>query len=521
MKNTKTRFVSLLALGILLSACASGPAVSPVINTDTLRQAGVEIDTPSGNSYLRLISANEKGDYGPVIIFIERHNSRLIQAEIALGMHRLSRDAGLKRIAREGMYEGETLQGYSLPSVQGVDSRYAALNLLEEGVLTAPEFMFSTEGSEVFGIEKQEEYTKDMAESEGSAYVYYQIAGVIADAGWEQAQPLIHTMFNNEDRKQRTDAFAALLKLSPWVEQTDAMLNTSLSSAALMNRLAELRDKCEPLLNRTFNDQGKRYVFIDDEVKEDFNGFIGFYETVRQRSLTIAENVLRILKNKNGPLALTAGSNHTEDIENYLAENGVRYYVLAPKEIWSQSDISDISNEAYMRRSRGEPLTGSSALKEFLMIGLMPRPLLTEDWTHKQAAIENLILKVGNAAVLNADKASPFGLSADELQSEEIRVIPETIEKLNDGSIMLGMESKGQILYFRSKTTEGYNPADIAALPDMEAALVSVIERLSAAPAGPLQTPPAAAFNLPAAKIACAVAPSPELIRNAALTITQ
>jgi hypothetical protein len=118
------------------------------------------------------------------------------------------------------------------------------------------------------------------------------------------------------------------------------------------------------------------------------------------------------------------------------------------------------------------------------MIGLMPRPLLTEDWTRKQAAIENLILKVNNAAVLNADKASPFGLSADELICEGIRVIPETIEILPDKSIMLGMENKEQTLYFRFHAAKGYNPADIAVLPDMEAALVSVIERLSAAPAG-------------------------------------
>jgi hypothetical protein len=510
---------------VLLASCAgvsvSRPVPAEAITPETLRNAGAAIDSSSASeSYLRLIASREEGVYGPVVVFIERHNSRLIQAEIALGMYRLSRAAGLKRIAREGMFEGETLAGHELPAAAGVDRRHIALNFLERGELGAAEFMFLAENSSVFGVEREDEYGVTLTEAEDIAFQNYLLGAIIADAGWERAGPLIHTLFTPEDEGQWAEANAALWELSPWAQETAGLINTSLSTGQIITRLEELRGRCEALVNLSFNDQGQRRVFIDDRIKDDFAGIIGFYENVRQRSITMAGNVLQTLKNENGPLAMVIGANHTEDVELYFDEHGVRYYVLEPKAIWDAADPSNISDAAYERRSEGKPLAEPAALANFLGIELMPRPLLSETWIKKQAAVQGLILSLSNAMETNPGEAPLYGLSAGDLSVAGVRILPESIRRQADGSTILAMENEGQILYFRFGRSEGYNAAGITSITDIETALTAMIERLSQIQKGAAYPVPVAAFNLPASNIICVAAPSLELINQTALLST-
>jgi len=277
----------------------------------------IPVEELTRDGYFTLRETNEKGRYGPVVIFPERHNSRLIQAEFGWALNILLENCGINSIALEGMYEGETMTGEKPSYNTEVEKYEALLAVLENGDIKAPEFMYFTKDSFVFGIEDEEEYGVTYPDSANMAFFQALIMSILIDQGREALEPY----WEAEDID-----FDAILALNPWTLETYTILTESRSLTEVNERLIELEEKTNNLL--------------PIETRAGFRELKKFYDAAHRRSYTMAGNVYNRLRKNNEPLAMIIGAAHTEDIAEYFAKKKVRYYVMEPSglnatDIWS------------------------------------------------------------------------------------------------------------------------------------------------------------------------------------------
>jgi len=311
MKTIK-RLAVFVGIVTLLSVCT---ARAPDISVDELTQEG----------YVSVYSSSLKGKYGPVIIFPERHDSRLIQAEFALALYRLSEKSGLARIALEGMFEGETCNTYRFPELETLaeaQRNEMLLGFLESGDIKAPEFMYLAKNSYVFGIEKKDEYDVAVSNKAYSAYMNYLIRSILIDKGVEIEGKLDERVVAVKNAKTWEEYVAArknLFSLNEWTLETEQLVDQDRSSDKVLERLNELSKKC-----------GR---FFDQQSQKDFAEYVSFYKAAQRRSLSMAENVLRELNKENGIIAMVIGgfASLTMLTKNSFLDEIHKQYVLTAR----------------------------------------------------------------------------------------------------------------------------------------------------------------------------------------------
>ncbi|MDR0475584.1 MAG: hypothetical protein LBH43_18160 [Treponema sp.] len=408
-------------IGIALAVCTllalSGCREKIVIPVEKLTQDG----------YFTLRESGEKGRYGPVIIFPERHNSRLIQAEIGWALDILLDDCGINTIALEGMYIDETMAGAQTAYRTETEKYTVLLAALEHGDIKAPEFMYLAKDSHVFGIEDKDEYAVTIPQAANLALIQALLMSIIFDQGLEAYNRGVDSFIKDEIDLN------TLLSLNPWAAETVQILNKSGSITAIASRLTELEEKTNSLL--------------DAKTKTGIKQLKGFYETAYKRSHTMAGAVRQKLRKKNEPLAMIIGAAHTEDITAYFDKNRVRYYVLEPGGLNAADVWSDLTNEEYERKEEGKPVFINRQISGFFMNGRNFRPTYKEDWTEKQLNFTALVSVIINGAS-SPPPAKDF--TPDMLYSNGLRVAAESIKISNPADINFYVENtRGERLYVR------------------------------------------------------------------------
>ncbi|WP_461256994.1 hypothetical protein [Treponema sp. R80B11-R83G3] len=432
-------------IGIALAVCTLLAFVSchekVVIPVEKLTQDG----------YFILQESNEKGRYGPVVIFPERHNSRLIQAEIGWALNILLENCGINTIALEGMFDGETMTGGKLAFSTETAKYEVLLSALENGSIKAPEFMYLAKDSFVFGIEDKAEYAVTMPDTANRALVKALLMSIVMDKGVETYNQGVDSYNNNEID------FNALISLNPWTFETYEIMIKGNSLTETSKRLAELEEKTASLL--------------DTQTKAGLKQLKIFYDTAYQRSGTMSSNVYQKLKKNNKPLAMIIGAAHTEDITAYFNKNKVKYYVLEPSGLNMTNVWSDLTNEEYKRKEEGKSLFNNEQIRVFFGSVHNPRPTFKEVCTQSQFKFTSLIGVVIDGASSNPPVNT---FSPDMLFNDGLRIVAGTIDISNPADIKFCMEStKGERLYVRMiKNVDNYK------FGGLENALKDMVERL-------------------------------------------
>jgi len=433
-------------IGIALAVCTllalTGCREKIVIPVEKLTQDG----------FFALRESNDKGRYGPVVIFPERHNSRLIQAEIGWALNILLEDCGINTIALEGMYNGETMTE-GKPAFSSETAKYEVLlAVLEHGDIKAPEFMYLAKDSFVFGIEDKNEYEVTIPPAANRAFFEALLMSIFIDKGLDTYNQGVDSL-----NKKEID-FDTFLALNPWTVETSEIISKGRSLTEINTRLTALEEKTRSLL--------------DTQTQTGLKQLKNFYNTAYKRSLTMSGNVYQKLRKNNAPLAMVIGAAHTEDITAYFNKNKVKYYVLEPSGLNMADVWSDLTGEEYERKNEGKSLFNNKQIRVFFGSRHNPRPTFKEVYTQNQFKFTSLI-----GIVINGASSNPpvNAFPNDMLSNDWLRIVAGTIDISNPEDIKFCMEStKGERLYVRVvKNIDDYR------FGGLENALKDMVERLA------------------------------------------
>ena len=352
MKNKTMKVVLIVCTLLFLANCKTTPK-----NVVPPREL-------VGNGYFNQKDSYQDGIYGPVYIFPEVHNSRLIQAKIAWALDVLKEQRSINTIALEGMYKGEIMTAEKV-TYRTERAQYAVqLALFERGEIKAAELMYLVNDSLVFGIENKEEHDVTISEAADQAFPQILLRSIIADKGIE-----IYNKGAVSYNKKEID-LNTFLSLNPWTFETYKIIYKGESTTAIIKRLEELEEKTKNLLDAKTKDYLK-------EVKE-------FYKTAYERSLTMANHVYGTLQEKNKPLAMIIGANHTKDITDFFTENGVNYYVFNPTGLFDYNIWTDLSNAEYKQKADGLPVLRDGQIQKFFVNSRYLRITVDKEWFKKE-----------------------------------------------------------------------------------------------------------------------------------------
>jgi len=423
MKTRKISIILCVCALLSLVTCKTTPQYSDLAEELASARYG----------YFTLREHNKKGEYGPVFIFTERHNSRLIQAEIAWGLDVLREKRGINKIALEGMFIGEVMDAEKLEYDSETEKYIVTLAMLEHGEIKAPELMYLAKDSFVFGMEDEEQYNVMLPSGAYNAVLNYSIMSIGADYGIETLDAVYAKLQGVLDDAKREWLFSQY----PWIRETLEIVNgyRIRSTVIISNRLAELEEKV-----------GQLAFGLSPQIRADFGQLKKFYEVAYQRSLTMTGHVLDTLQNKNEPLSMIIGYAHTLEVVDFFEKNNVSYYVLEPD--GSYDDIwSDLSDVEYERRSAGTPLFTNNQIESFFRNDHSPRPFLVSD-----------LFKKTNEMFSLTQKMIALALSDDELErgesflySNRVWVPLNSADISNSSDIKFSFEDeRGTILHARA-----------------------------------------------------------------------
>jgi hypothetical protein len=405
----------------------------------------------AGNGYFIQKDSYGKGIYGPVYIFPEVHNSRLIQAKIAWALDVLKEQRGINTIALEGMYKGEIMNSEKVPYSTEKEQYTVQLALFERGEIRAPELMYLVNNSLVSGIENKEEHDVELSEAAEKAIFQFVASSIIADKGRETYNKGAESYIKKEID---LDTF---LSLNPWTVETYKIIYEGESTAKINKRLEELEEKTKN--------------WLDAQTAADFKQAKEFYKTAFKRSITMASHVHSVLQKKNEPLVMIIGANHSEDITEYFKANSVNYYVFNPTGLFDDNTWSYLTSTEYKQKEAGLPVLNESP-RNFFTNSRAPGITVDKDWFKKE---QNFFLLVSRMLDLAKSRKNPENQNQSYFTSGGLRLIQQNINLSNPVDIKLTMQDeRGRSMYVRAIPNPQKKP-----FGSFRKALAEIIERLS------------------------------------------
>jgi len=439
MKNRTMKVVLIVCTLLFLANCKTQPKIVPPKEL-------------AGNGYFTQKDSYQDGIYGPVYIFPEVHNSRLIQAKIAWALDVLKEQRNINTIALEGMYKDEIMTAEKVTYRTERAQYTVQLALFERGEIKAAELMYLVNDSLVFGIENKEEHDVTISEAAEQALPQILFRSIIADKGID-----IYNQGAVSYNRKEIDLYT-FLSLNPWTFETYKIIYEGESITAIIKRLEELEEKTKNLLDAKTKDYLK-------EVKE-------FYKIAYERSLTMANHVYSTLQGKNEPLAMIIGANHTKDITDFFTEKGVNYYVFNPTGLFDNNIWTNLSNAEYHQKEAGLPVLRDNQIQKFFVNNRYPRITVDKEWFKKE---QNFFLLAERMIDLAKSKKSPETQNQSFFASGTLRMDQKAINMTNLSDIKFMIEEeRGQSMYVRVIP----NPQR-KSFGSFRKALVEMIERLS------------------------------------------
>jgi hypothetical protein len=424
-----------------------------------------------------------KGTSRPfVVVLDEQHASRVGQVEIAMMLNRLYHQDNLRRLALEGAVvekKAPDVGWFTSKPDAGIRTT-VALQLLRQGEVSAADFAAMVlPGFTEQPIEKDDQYEVDLSAKANQSYTGY----LVAIATTTMTPDEITKADDLLNQKKDDEAIQFIVGTNSWTSQRYQILNrtTPIVTTQEMQQLGAELDQKTTEVNADVADY-----------RTDLQAARKFFDTVAQRSDTMAKNTLKIATDSVGecaPIAMDIGADHTTDITGFLSQKNISYAAVSPLSLSTDANKGSITLDALDRKSKGQSIDPASGLGSFIDGRHKPPPVVDQDWFEAKADLTYAAVVIARAA--GGGKQPPFGLDQGKLglgspsgpagitiDLSSVQVVPSQDKKRNDVLFKVTMMKQNLTLWMKAGVVT--NTADPA--PDehsLEKVLMDIRDELA------------------------------------------
>ncbi len=317
------------------------PRSSFTIQPGPVSQMGFAIAKDVG----KVVAAGQGKSNVSIVVFEERHDSRVGQMEIALMLLRLQRQYGLQLVSLEGAIASKgnlPVAWFTNPADNSETKRArqaVALRMLRDGEIGAAELVALVRPQvQVRGNEIQSEYDVNPPDGNPPISWLLRIASTyLTPSQIQQFREAAQAGRNDEARN-------LLINIDPWVKERFGKL-TSESGVSTEELLPVIRD----IKTRS----AALNVGYDSTAEAQLNQTYDFYCVASKRSRTIVDQTqLMIAQAKATSVALNIGAAHTPKVVELLKTAGVSYVVISPLALATKARAGDLPYDAYKRKQK-------------------------------------------------------------------------------------------------------------------------------------------------------------------------
>ncbi|MBI4790146.1 MAG: hypothetical protein HY782_24185 [Chloroflexi bacterium] len=389
------------------------PTATPVPPTATPVPVTMkDIATAVADKVAQVVKVVEGDPKRMLLVFDERHDSRLTQMEIAVMLNRLYEKYGLKHIGLEGQphdkgplkLDWAHRKPYYQPGQKITAREDVLVYSLMQGEIGSAEFMGLIYNDVVVdGIDDAKLYAVDATQAMDDAMFVYM--GEIAWARMNETQrSTLQALFDQKKYEEARNYAFSTFKFTAdvWARMTDSV------NFMQMEEWVELLDKLEP--------EAEKAGFTPTaEEKKNLAAMRDWAKAMSQRSDAMVANALKVLAaNPGAPVAITVGAGHTSRITELLAKSGVSFAVIRPRSIAEGSKAGLLASDEYNRKVKGQSVAPAGFLGAMLEGRKKPQPTAEKiGYIAQQEMKEILQLMVNSAQDLVNMGMSPTIVSMD------------------------------------------------------------------------------------------------------------
>jgi hypothetical protein len=456
------RHWSLWPVPVVLTAVLAGCTSSPAADPTNSEPACIRDKTPYSLDDSRYADVgklnNAKGTSRPfVVVLDEQHASRVGQVEIAMMLNRLYHRDNLRRLALEGAVVEKKAPdvGWFTSKPDAGIRTIVALQLLRQGEVSAADFAAMVlPGFTEQPIEKNDQYEVDLSAKANQSYTGY----LVAIATTTMTSDEITKADDLLNQKKNDEAIQFIVGTNSWTSQRYQILSrtTPIVTTQEMQQLgAELEQKATEV-NADVADY-----------RTDLQAARKFFDTVAQRSDTMAENTLKIATDsvdECAPIAMDIGADHTTDITGILSQKNMSYAAVSPLSLSTDANSGGITLDAFDRKSNGQSVDPAGGLGSFIDGRHKPPPVVDQDWFEAKADLTYAAVVIARAAAgAGGANQPPFGLDSGKLglgvpsgpagitiDLSSVQVVPSEYQKSNDVLFKFTMVKQNLTLWMKA-----------------------------------------------------------------------
>jgi hypothetical protein len=400
------------------------PRSSFTIQPGPVSQMGLAVAKDVG----KVVAAGQGRSNVSIVVFEERHDSRVGQMEIALMLLRLQRQFGLRLVSLEGAIASKgnlPVAWFTNPADNSETKRArqaVALQMLRDGEIGAAEFIALVRPQvQVRGNEIQSEY--DVNPPDGNPGIS-RLLGI----GSTYFTPSQTQQFRDLARARKIEeARNLLINVDPWVKERFGKLSgdSDSSTEELMPVLEEIRNKSAAL-----------NIPSDSAAEAQLNQLVHFYCVASKRSKTMINLTQGMTaQTKATSVAMNIGAAHTPKVVELLKSAGVSYVVISPLALATKSRAWDLPLDAYKRKQNLGSVDEAGLLGAILDGRKKLPPTVGEQSVESKSEIYLASSLLARAAArdklrsMNELKAQLGHLSSIKVDLDSIKVIDKEDQK--------------------------------------------------------------------------------------------
>jgi hypothetical protein len=417
------------------------PRSSFTIQPGPVSQIGFAIAKDVG----KVVAAGQGKSNVSVVVFEERHTSRVAQMEMALMLLRLQRLYGLQLISLEGamVSDGKLPTAWFTNSADNAEtkrSRQAATyQLLRDGEISAAEFISLVRPQvQVRGNEQKDLY---LIEPPSGSPLVMRLLNIAQHLLTPSQVREANRLASIRKDKELVDF---LLDSNNWVK--DIFQKYSNESAAAAEELVAL---IETVKSKT----AELSLIVDPKEESQLNQLKDFFCAASIRTKIMVENTLAMMnQNSAVPVTLNIGAAHTEKAVELLKAAGVSYVVISPLSLANGSRAADLMTKAFQRKQNLGSVDVAGLLGAMLDGRKKPPVVTGKQWYQSKSEIFSVCRLLATAA-------SSGGWPLTDDLKEQLQHFPSIKIDVNSMKIIHKDNQKPVLLFQVVARTDEKDPA--------------------------------------------------------------
>jgi len=355
-----------------------------------------------------------EGDPDRVIfVFEERHDSILVQIEVALMLNRLYTDYGMRHIGLEGLMSEEDKLDLSWAHWPP-PYRPGQLITAREDVLVQSLIDGEIGGVELLGLV----YDDVVIHGIDDAELY---AAEVSPEAWSTPYTYLYNTALARMRKAELNEWKTLYDAGKYQEAQEYAMNTDPFTAEKNARLQDnvnfaSAEETLEMLDEIATMAKLVKANLPSGAATNLEQLRSYLKLFSKRTDVMVANTLALSAvNRGVPVAMNIGAVHTERVIELFTEAGVSFIVFRSQAQAEGSSIGLLSREAFDRRSEGLSTAPEGALAALLDGRKKSQPIADKEWYAAKETVTDSLQDFATIASEAAQQGRPFEEILDEL----------------------------------------------------------------------------------------------------------